>query len=61
MNDEIKQDVISAAKVIYDQLSTHDRIEFINSIRGVKKLTITSGAITIGTEAINHKWVNTND
>jgi len=35
MNESIKRDVIAAAKHIYDQLSTHERLAFINEIRGM--------------------------
>ena len=68
--DISKDDSIAIAKHFYDNASAHERIELINSIRGVEKLTITSGIMEVGNtypsldltpeEAINHKWVNVN-
>ena len=45
-----RDDAIAMAKHFYDNLSTHDRLELINAIRGVTKLTITSRAQEVGSK-----------
>ena len=45
-----KNDAIAIAKHFHDNLSTHERLEFINAIRGVTKLTITSRAQEVGSK-----------
>ena len=37
MNDQIKQDVIATAQLVYNQLSTFERVRFINQIRGLER------------------------
>ena len=56
-----EDDVVTIAKHFYGNLSTHERLEFINEIRGVKDIIITTRPMEVGYTKNTYKtWNQTN-